>query len=137
MRWEKESQGAPCCTWVLLGIQDGCGTPYLWELAPGELSRAIGLNHNGGVPSLSAPRAGGLVQYVIIRLVTSIQTPLSDLLVKLGVWGEKSHLSTGGSGGGMTLPKAPQSSQKHAGSAVTHWVLQWCETSLEECSSPV
>ena len=108
-----------------------------WELAPGELSRPIALDHDGGVRSLSSHWAGGLIKNVIIGLVTGVQTPLSDLLIQLGVSGEKSHLSAGGFGGGMALPRAPQSSQKHAGSAVAHWVLQWGTASLEECSSPV
>lgn len=69
------------------------GPPYLWELAPGELGRPITLDHNGGVRFLSSLRARGLVEYVIIRLMTGIETPLSDLLVQLGVWGEQSHLS--------------------------------------------
>lgn len=114
-----------------------CGTPYLRELAPGELGRPIALDHDGGVCSLSSLWAGGLIKYVIIRLVTGVQTPLSDLLVQPGVWGEKSHLSAGGFGGGMALPGAPQSSQKHAGSAVAHWVLHWYKASLEEYSSLV
>lgn len=74
-------------------------SPYLWELAPGDLGGPVALDHDGGIHFPGSLGAGGLIEQVIVRFVAGVQASLPDFLVQPGVWGQKCVICRpGGSG---------------------------------------
>ena len=63
-------------------------SPYLWELAPGDLGGPVALDHDGGIHFPGSLGAGGLIEQVIVRFVAGVQASLPDFLVQPGVWGQ-------------------------------------------------
>ena len=55
-------------------------SPYLWELAPGDLGGPVALDHDGGIHFPGSLGAGGLIEQVIVRFVAGVQASLPDFL---------------------------------------------------------
>ena len=64
-------------------------SPYLWELAPGDLGGPVALDHDGGIHFPGSLGAGGLIKQVIVGFVAGVQASLPEFLVQPGVWGQR------------------------------------------------
>lgn len=96
-------------------------SPYLWELAPGDLGGPVALDHDGGVHFPGSLGAWGLIEQVIVRFVAGVQASLPDFLVQPGVWGWGRVTCRPGGSERSGPPRDPQVESPRGGPESVRW----------------